>query len=160
VAMDNGFKLNTGITLMDVYQVQQQQGEEIIIPQLQAPAFSGTFTVSQTIDKINTTIDLTGRVTGPMNLPVVENDYRPDRSPWFALINLQIIKPINKNLELYGGVKNVLNFIPKDPLLRPFDPFDKHINEDNPNGYTFDTTYNYAPIQGARAQIGFIWKID
>ena len=38
--------------------------------------------------------------------------------------------------------------------------FDKYINENNPNGYTFDTSYNYAPIQGAKALLGLRWTIQ
>jgi hypothetical protein len=74
-------------------------------------------------------------------------------------MNFQITKTVNDRLEIYGGVKNLLNFIPKDPLLRPFDPFDKTIGVDNPNGYTFDTTYNYAPVQGAKGLIGLRWTM-
>jgi outer membrane receptor for ferrienterochelin and colicins len=160
MANDKGLKIISGVTLMDVYQIQNISGEEKKIPQLQAPHVSGTFTISQSFQKLKTTVDLTGRITGPMHLPVVANDYRLDMSPWFGLINLQISKEISKQMEFYAGVKNLLNFIPNDPLLRPFDPFDKFIHENNPNGYTFDTSYNYAPIQGARALFGLRWTLE
>ena len=39
-------------------------------------------------------------------------------------------------------------------LIRPFDPFDKYVSQDNPNGHTFDTGYNYAPVQGRRGFLG------
>lgn len=161
-AIGNGLKVISGITLMDVYQVQKNEtaGTETKVPQLQAPRFSGTFTISQSFARSKTTIDVTGRVTGPMHLPVVANDYRPDMSPWFALINVQLTQSINNNLELYLGAKNILNFIPNDPLLRPFDPFDKWVTINNPYGYTFDTAYNYAPILGARMQAGVRWTIQ
>ncbi len=160
VSLASGLKIISGVTLMDVYQIQQQNEGDKKIPQLQAPRFSGTFTISQTIASAKMEIDLTGKINGPMHLPVVANDYRPSMSPWFGLINLQVTKSINSQLEIYGGVKNMLNFVPKDPFLRPFDPFDKYISENNPNGYTFDTSYNYAPIQGAKALIGLRWTIQ
>ncbi len=160
MSFSKGLKVITGFTLMDVYQVQKQNDMEKQIPQLQAPRFSGTFTVSQTIASAKMEIDLTGKINGPMHLPVVANDYRPSMSPWFGLINLQITKTINPELEIYAGVKNLLNFVPKDPFLRPFDPFDKYVHENNPNGYTFDTSYNYAPIQGAKALVGLRWTIQ
>jgi outer membrane receptor for ferrienterochelin and colicins len=69
-------------------------------------------------------------------------------------MNIQISKSFASGFELYAGVKNLLNFMPEDPLLRPFDPFDKNITVNNPNGYTFDTSYNYAPIQGIRGFAG------
>ncbi len=56
----------------------------------------------------------------------------------------------------YAGVRNLLNFVPKDPILRPFDPFDRDADDPvlNPHGYTFDPTYSYAPMQGRRAYFG------
>ncbi len=159
-SFSNSLKLIGGITLMDVYQIQTVNSEKIKIPQLQAPHFSGTLTASYTVAKPKITFDLTGRVNGPMLLPVVPNDFRPSKSPWFALMNFQLTKTVNDRLEIYGGVKNFLNFVPKYPLLRPFDPFDKSVGVDNPNGYTFDTSYNYAPVQGAKGVIGLRWTLN
>jgi outer membrane receptor for ferrienterochelin and colicins len=64
-------------------------------------------------------------------------------------------------MEVYGGIKNLLNFIPADPILRPNDPFDKNVNDpiNNPNGYTFDPSYNYASMQGLRFFLGFRYNI-
>ncbi|HEY8401243.1 MAG TPA: TonB-dependent receptor [Cytophagaceae bacterium] len=149
-------KLMAGFTWMDVYSVEKNENsEKVKVAQLHAPAFSGTYALTYQVKRYNVSIDYTGRVMGPMHLPVLANDYRPDKSPWFSLQNIQVTKKIKK-WEVYGGVKNLLNFIPKDPLMRPFDPFDKHVSDpvSNPNGYTFDTTYNYAPIQGIRGFLG------
>jgi outer membrane receptor for ferrienterochelin and colicins len=150
----NGLKVITGVTIMDVYQVETIGGEEKRKPQLFAPVVSGTYAVSYLFERIGLTLDLTGRLMGPMYLPVVPNDYRPERSPWFTLMNIQASKTFNNGFEIYGGLKNLLNFMPKDPLLRPFDPFDKNITVNNPYGYTFDTSYNYAPIQGIKGFLG------
>lgn len=150
----NGLKIIAGVTIMDVYQVEQKNGSEAKTPQLFAPVVSGTYAVSYTLDRVGLTFDLTGRLTGPMYLPVVPNDYRPERSPWFTLMNIQVAKTFHNGFELYGGLKNLLNFMPKDPLLRPFDPFDKNVTVNNPYGYTFDTSYNYAPIQGVKGFVG------
>ncbi|MBL0744968.1 TonB-dependent receptor [Chryseolinea lacunae] len=160
VALNNGLKFITGVTWMDVFRMETKNNEATKIPQQHAPRFSGTFTVSYQHAPSGLLFDLTGRVNGPMHLPVVPNDYRPEMSPWYALVNLQVTKTLNNNLEIYAGVKNLLNFKPKDPLLRPFDPFDQHIGEDNPYGYTFDTTYNYAPMQGMRGQLGVRWTVQ
>lgn len=171
VSLANSLKIISGITWMDVYQMQDTELGTTKVPQVQAPRFSGTCTISYTLEKSNLTFDLTGRVTGPMYLPVVENDFRPGESPWFALLNFQLTKTINSQVEIYAGIKNLLNFIPENPLLHPDDPFDrpggKYFDENgnarpdtNPYGYTFDTTYNYAPIQGARGQLGLRWTIQ
>jgi outer membrane receptor for ferrienterochelin and colicins len=70
-------------------------------------------------------VDLTGQAYGPMRLPTLQNDYRPDHSPAYALLNVQMKKSVHDRLEVYGGVKNLLDFVPTDPLMRPFDPFDR-----------------------------------
>jgi outer membrane receptor for ferrienterochelin and colicins len=92
-----------------------------------------------------------------MYLPILPNDFRPEKSPWFCIANLQLTKKFGKNVELYAGVKNILNFVPKNPIMRPNDPFDKEVTVNNPNGYTFDPSYNFAPVQGARVFFGLRW---
>jgi outer membrane receptor for ferrienterochelin and colicins len=44
--------------------------------------------------------------------------------------------------------------------MRPFDPFDKRIDQNNPNGYTFDPGYHYAPMQGTTLYLGLRWHLD
>ena len=159
-AFTNGLKVILGGTLMDVYQVEKDSSEmDKKMQQQFAPEFSSTFTVSYTISRIGLSIDLTGLLKSPMYLPVFPNDFRPEQSPWFCLMNLQLTKKIRKDMELYCGVKNILNFVPKDPIMRPFDPFNKEVAINNPNNYTFDPSYNYAPVQGTRAFFGVRWTL-
>ncbi len=155
---DNSFKLSLGATVLDVYKMEKSGTQTWQkVPQILAAPFSGTFSVGYCIPKIKVQIDWSGKLNSPMPLPVVLNDFRPAKSPWFCLMNIQFSRKFKYGIEVYAGVKNLLNFKPKDPLLRPFDPFDKHINEDNPNGYTFDTSYNYTSLQGVRGFFGFKW---
>jgi outer membrane receptor for ferrienterochelin and colicins len=93
-----------------------------------------------------------------MYLPVVVNDFRSALSPWFDIANVQVTKKY-KGFEVYVGLKNLWNFLPKNPILRPDDPFDKKTSVNNPNGYTFDTSYNYASVQGIRGFVGIRWLI-
>jgi len=161
IAFTNSLKIITGVTVMDVYQnTLSSNGEEVKTPQLFAPHVTGTYAISYFVDRVGLTIDLTGKVNGPMYLPVVPNDYRPARSPWYTLMNIQLTKAFDNGFEIYGGAKNLLNFMPKDPLLRPFDPFDKNTTVDNPYGYTFDTSYNYAPVQGIKGFAGVRYTIQ
>jgi len=155
----NGLKVMAGGTWMDVSinETNQSSGIKTKERQIQTPDFTGTWTISYTFPKSDITLDYTGNVTGPMRLPVVPDDYRPEYSPWFSIQNIQLTKRFKNGVEIYGGLKNLLNFIPDDPILRPFDPFDKHIDVNNPNGYTFDPTYNFAPMQGIRGFIGVRW---
>lgn len=157
-------KLNLGTTFSDVYIMSKiSNGKDKRNQQVQTPKFTANFLISYTNCKYNIIMDLSGNIYSPMLLPVLENDYRPNYSPWFSIINLQISKKISEKWFFYAGLKNLLNFIPKeDPILRPFDPFDKSINDpiSNPSNYTFDTGYNYAPIQGIRAFFGVKYVID
>jgi len=153
--------LRLGATFADVYLVEPDDNNNMIKrQQLHAPKWSGTY--QATYDFPNDLIvDLTGTWTGPMRLPVFENDFRPEYSPLFALMNLKVGKKLCEGVELYGGVKNVLNFVPKDPIMRPFDPFNKYVDDpvSNPNNYSFDPSYNYAPMQGRRLYVGIRYTI-
>ncbi|MEO7080801.1 MAG: TonB-dependent receptor, partial [Flavobacteriales bacterium] len=150
-------RILAGGTWMEVFSDQEGVLEDVYF----APKWSGTFTASYELPK-NWTVDFTGQVYGPMRLPVQPNDYRPEYSPEHALLNIQGKHKINDQWEIYGGVKNLLNFVPKDPLMRPFDPFDKTANDpvSNPYGYTFDPSYIYAPLQGVRGFLGVRWVIS
>jgi outer membrane receptor for ferrienterochelin and colicins len=123
--------------------------------QLLSPNFQGNALVSYTIPYLHVAIDYTSQVYSPMKLPVYPNDYRPAFSPWFSFHNVQISKN-HHHSTYYIGIKNIFDFVPQNPILRPFDPFDKNVNDplNNPNNYTFDPNYNYAPLQGIRAYVG------
>lgn len=152
----NGLKILIGGTYMEVYQMEKG----IRTPQMHAPKFSATYAVSYTFNKIGLSIDYTGKVNSPMYLPVVPNDFRPPQSPWFCIMNIQLTKKFNKGVEIFAGVKNLSNFIPKNPILRSEDPFNKSIAENNPYNYTFDPSYNYAPIQGAKGYVGLRYTLQ
>ncbi|MCW3094117.1 MAG: TonB-dependent receptor plug [Ferruginibacter sp.] len=154
-------KLLAGVTYLDVYQKNDDgAGKQNKTQQLLAARWSGTFQVSYTLPQ-KITVDFTGTFTGPMRLPIQKNDYRPEYSPWFSLANIQLTKKFGSGIELYGGVKNIFNFVPKYSLIRSFDPFDKTVNDrvTNPNGYTFDTEYNFAPMQGIRGFFGLRYNL-
>lgn len=157
LAGTGNFKFTLGATYTDVQNITKDStGKKTSTWQLQTPKWSGNIIAGYNLPKYQIKIDVTGNWYGPQRLPILPNDYRPEFSPWFCLLNLQIAKNFGKNMEVYAGGKNLLNFIPKDPIMRPHDPFDKTINDPktNPNGYTFDPSYNYAPIQGIRFYIG------
>lgn len=144
--------VSAGITYAEVYRVQNEVKEM----QWFAPKWSGNFNIGYTYIPLKMSFNLSGMLNGPMRLPILPNDFRPEYSPWYCLANFQISQKIKSRLEWYAGIKNLLNFTPKNPLMRPDDPFDKRISDpvNNPNGYTFDTGYNYAPLQGRRLYLG------
>jgi len=160
LSFTKGLSITAGATYMDVYRmIKDSSGTRTKTPQLHAPAFTANYTVTYHFKKIGFTIDWTGKINGPMYLPVVPHDFRPAQSPWYCLMNIQFTKQLPKNIELYAGIKNMLHFVPQHPILRPFDPFDKQVAIDNPNGYTFDPSYNYAAIQGIKGFIGLRWTL-
>ncbi|HEY0055951.1 MAG TPA: TonB-dependent receptor, partial [Pedobacter sp.] len=63
----------------------------------------------------------------------------------------------NKRYEIYGGVKNLLNWTParNQPFLisRTNDPFGNP-DPSNPKDLPFDPSYVYAPNQGIRGFLG------
>ena len=150
--------VNLGVTYLDVY--QKFDGENEKIQQLHAPKWSGTYGLTYKFPS-NLTIDFTGQFYGPMRLPALPNDYRPEYSPLYSLANIQVSKSFKSGFEVYCGIKNVFNFTPKDPLMRPFDPFDRNVDDpiNNPNHYTFDTTYGYAPMQRIRGFLGVKYNL-
>jgi outer membrane receptor for ferrienterochelin and colicins len=146
----NGLKAMAGITWMDVYQTSEDEfGNSVKTQQLFAPEFSGTYSLSYAFAKNSWVIDLTGRFNGPMHLPTVPNDFRPSQSPWYTLMNIQVTKTFSNGFEVYGGAKNILNFIPENPLFNWQAPFSEE----------FDASYNYAPVQGIKAFLGIRYTL-
>lgn len=152
VAFASSLKIIAGVTVMDVYQKQTIGTKERKVSQLFAPKFSGTYAISYFVDRIGLTFDVTGRFNGPMKLPVGPRDIdpRPDESPWFTIMNVQVAKKFTNGFEVYGGVKNIFDFFPENPLLEPENPFGKN----------FDTSYNYASIQGVKGFLGVRYTVD
>jgi outer membrane receptor for ferrienterochelin and colicins len=154
---DSGLKAMLGATFLRSFLYENGNKQT----QIQTPKITSNYTISYTISKYDVCIDFNGYTNSPMLLPTFPNDYRPLRSPFFNISNLQITKKCqDKGIELYGGIKNIFNFYPKeDIIMRAFDPFDRQIGVNNPNGYTFDPSYNYAPVQRARAFVGIRMQI-
>ncbi len=170
MTFDMGMKIMAGVTYMDVYNVEN----DIKTRQLFAENFSGVWNISYTLRSKGITIDYTGNLYGPMRLPLLSPlDPRREYSPVWSIQNIQLTKKFKKGWELYGGIKNLLNWTPNigNPFLiaRANDPFDKNvafdtdgnamITPDNPFGLTFDPTYIYGPNQGLRAFLGVRWMV-
>ncbi len=168
IALENGLTALLGFTYQDVY--LEEDGEQIT--QLLTESFSGVWNIGYTFNQIGLTVDYTGNLYGPMRLPVLgELDDRRDESPWWSVQNIQLTKRLNHGLEIYGGVKNILNYTPPaNSIARPFDPFDSEVTftddgqvvptSNNPNALTFDPTYVFAPNQGIRGFFGLRYTLN
>src|SRR5690606_41196910 len=81
-------------------------------------------------------LDYTGNIYSPMRLPLLsEWDPRSEYSPWWSIQNIQVTTTLPRNMEIYGGVKNLLNWTPakNSPFIisRSHDPFDKLVDFDH-----------------------------
>jgi outer membrane receptor for ferrienterochelin and colicins len=162
-----GLTMNIGATLMDV----SINENTIKKRQLLTESFSGVWSISYNLKKSRIKIDYTGNLYGPMKLPLLsELDPRRGESPWFSIQNIQITKNIGTSWEMYGGIKNILNFTPaNNSIARSFDPFDSGVDfnsngeaiatTNNPYALTFDPSYVYASNQGLRGFLGLRYTI-
>lgn len=165
MALTNGLKANVGMTYQDVSLIENGIKQQQILTE----KFSGTWAVSYKINKLHLALDYTGNVYGPMRLPLLGSlDPRRPNSPVWSIQNIQFTYDGFKRIEIYGGVKNLLNFTPNKGtpfiIARSNDPFDKNVQfgsngqvlatPDNPYALTFDPNYVYAPNQGIRAFLG------
>nr|WP_294927087.1 TonB-dependent receptor [uncultured Flavobacterium sp.] len=177
VNFTNGLKFILGATVLDNKNVENGISERPFLTE----NFTGTWSISYKMESLNLLLDYTGNVYSPMKLPLLsEYDPRSPKSPWYSIQNIQFTYTGWKNFEIYGGIKNLLNFTPKqnNPFLisRANDPFDKNVitsdgtnvgmngqvvpkgqivtTPDNPYGLTFDTTYVYGQNQTIRGFFG------
>ncbi|KAF2509079.1 TonB-dependent receptor [Flavobacterium foetidum] len=168
--LPSGLKFIVGATVLDNKNVENGISERPYLTE----NFTGTWSISYKIQPWNLSLDYTGNVYSPMKLPLLsEYDPRSPKSPWYSIQNIQFTYSGWKDFEVYGGVKNLLNFRPKqnNPFLisRTNDPFDKNVQydangkvmvtPDNPYGLTFDTTYVYGQNQTIRGFFGLRYTL-
>jgi outer membrane receptor for ferrienterochelin and colicins len=171
IALHNGLKVLMGGTFMDVHSVDSGVKRR----QMFTEKFTGVWTIGYTFSRIGLSLDYTGNVYSPMRLPLLSaNDPRSEYSPWWSIQNLQVTKKIRPHIEVYGGIKNLLDWTPNrgNPFIiaRANDPFDKNVQfdsngkavatPDNPYGLTFDPSYVYAPNQGRRFFLGARYTLN
>ena len=132
---------------------------------------TAVWSVSYEIQKAGLSFDYTGNLYGRMRLPLLSaEDPRAGVSPVWSLQNIQITKKFQNGIEIYGGIKNLLNFTPPaNSIARSHDPFDKNVKfddagqviatPDNPYRLTFDPSYVYAPNQGLRGFAGLRYTL-
>jgi outer membrane receptor for ferrienterochelin and colicins len=173
--ISNRFKALFGVTLQDVTRTEKVQGKLTKSSPVLIEKWSGTWVLSYSFGNTGFSVDYTGNIYGPMRLPLIsEFDPRRGSSPVWSIQNVQVTKKFGKQWELYGGIKNLLNWTParNNPFIiaRSHDPFDKQVQygangkvqqtADNPYGLSFDPTYVYAPNQGIRGFFGMRFTVN
>lgn len=165
-----GLKVIVGGTYMNNVVVENGISEQQILTE----KFTGTWSASYNYKPWHLSFDYTGNVYSPMRLPLLSDyDPRDAYAPWWSIQNIQFTQKRNNGLEIYAGIKNILNWTPNqgNPFIisRSHDPFDKKVNFDsdgkamrtaeNPYGLVFDPNYVYAPNQGARGFLGIRYTL-
>ncbi|MGN0002577.1 MAG: TonB-dependent receptor domain-containing protein [Sphingobacterium composti] len=156
-AHTSGLKAMIGATVMDVYSEEDGVKEW----QMLTEKVMGTWTIGYNLKRLGINIDYTGNLIGPMRLPTLgEEDPRPDKSKTWSIQNIQLSKKFNNGLEVFGGVKNFLNWTPTkggiEIISRAHDPFERI---DDPNLLPFDPSYVYGPNQGIRGFLGLRYNL-
>lgn len=160
-AHTSGLKAMIGATVMDVYSVENNIKEW----QMLTEKVMGTWTIGYKLKRANLSIDYTGNIIGAMRLPTLSveggiQDPRPDKSKAWSIQNIQLTKHFNNGLEIFGGVKNLLNWTPTkggiEIISRAHDPFERI---DDPNLLPFDPSYVYGPNQGIRGFLGVRYNL-
>ena len=162
----NGLKINMGATFIDSKIINNNQTEYPFLTE----KFSGNYQLNYTLYNPKITIDISGTVIGPMKLPLLgELDTRAPYSPIINIVNLQATYAI-KTIEVYAGIKNILDFKPaSNSIARAFDPFDSGVEfgangqviatPNNPNALSFDPSYVYYSNQGINGFLGIRYHI-
>ena len=170
VVFPSSFKIMVGATWQDVSTTENGITQEQILTE----SITATWNLSYTFHALKLTADYTGNLYGPMRLPLLGDlDPRRPFSPTWSIQNIQFTYKGLNNFEVYGGIKNLLDWTPNrgNPFIiaRANDPFDKDVTfdangnpvatADNPYALTFDPTYVYGPNQGIRGFFGIRYTV-
>jgi len=162
----SGLKINLGATFIDSKIIENNISETPFLTE----RFSGNYKISYPFYKPNITVDLSGTLIGPMKLPLLGPlDPRAPYSPFIHIMNLQTTYKAN-DVEIYAGIKNILNFRPAaNSIAGASDPFDSGVEfgingqviatPNNPNALSFDPSYVYYSNQGINGFLGVRYHI-
>ena len=160
-----GLKANLGASILESENTKDSVKTITILTE----KYSANWAITYEILEWNLSFDYTGNLHGPMRLPLLSDlDPRAASSPVWSIQNIQATYKWNNTFEIYGGIKNLLNWTPNKKnaflIARPNDPFDENVQFDgngnviatpeNPYALTFDPAYVYAPNQGIRGFLG------
>ena len=166
-----GIKTLIGFTFIDSKNVKDGMASRPVLTE----KFSMNWAIAYEVPKYFLAIDYTGNLYGSMRLPLLGPlDPRDEFSKPWSIQNIQFTYKKFQNLEIYVGIKNILNWTPNKGnsfiIARAEDPFDKNVEYDenknvlpsasNPYALTFDPSYVYAPNQGIRFFLGMRYSLD
>ena len=151
-------KLSANATILDVSNFEENNSGELIkSQQLLAEKYSIKWSANFWFEKLDLDMVYSATNYGPIRLPLLENDFRPEYSQPYTIHNIKFSKNFNNGWTTFLALRNFTNFTPPTySILRSDDPFDQNINDpiNNPEGYTFDASYMYASFQGINFVFG------
>lgn len=115
-----------------------------------SPTFTGVFSASYASPRTGYSLDWTGRVVSPMELPTCINANGvacagiPARGPWFVDHSLQLSKRWRSGMESFISIKNLGNVLVARPIYDTRRPFDAD----------FQTNFVWGPVQARRMVLG------
>ncbi len=117
------------------------------------PRYKGLFTLSYMTRMKKWQFDFTAQFNGPSRIPSTAGNpepyKRPAESPFYTILNAQVIKYFKK-WELYVGGENLTNYTQEDPIIAADDPF----------GPYFDASDIWGPLVGIRIYAGVRFVIS
>ena len=150
--------LNFNATYLDIANYDLDDNNNLIkSTQLLAEKYSIKWSSTYSSESMGLDFNYSATHYGPIRLPIVENDLRPEYSLPYYIHNFKLTKNFNSGWKFFIALRNAFNFTPPSySILRAHDPFDKNIDDsiDNPNNYTFDASYMYASFQGINLLFG------
>ncbi|NNC84791.1 MAG: TonB-dependent receptor [Bacteroidia bacterium] len=100
--------------------------------------------------KFDYTINWRGSQRVPTTAGNNIQNYRPNKSPDYILMNTQVTKSWLGNFDVYVGVENILDYTQDDPIIASDEPF----------GSDFDASSIWGPIFGRNMYVGLRYKIN
>ena len=93
--------------------------------------------------------DVTAQYNGPMRRPSLDGDItRTDLSPAYPMFYAQVSHKI-RDVEVYVGCENILDYMQDDPILNPNDPFSP----------AFNSSSVWGPLMGRKFYIGLRYNL-
>jgi outer membrane receptor for ferrienterochelin and colicins len=146
IAFDR-FLYSVGVTLQDVYTEDDGGVREA---EFFAPEVRGVLSATYNLRDLPLRFDYTGSITGPMRLPSYEEPFaRSERSPTYAIHNVQGTWNVTGSSAVYLSAKNIFDYRQPSPLIDPGNPF----------GDAFDTAYVYGPMRGRHVMLGLRYGV-
>jgi outer membrane receptor for ferrienterochelin and colicins len=105
--------------------------------------FKGVLNLQYTTPKDTWVFDVTGQINGPARIPSFAADTEDKTSPVFPMFYAQVTRKF-KNMDIYIGGENLLNYRQPDPIISADDPFSPH----------FNASVIWGPLMGIRVYAG------